>query len=119
MAMWNIRVSGKGIRRDAVEKIAQAVAAKFGEAATINVTDATPPTSRGDRYSAAQGQIEEGKAEMESLRDELQDWYDNLPEAFQNAEKGEQLQAAIEELETAIGEAEEASQHDVEFPGMY
>lgn len=119
MATWQITIRGNGIRKASVEKLAKSLKDQFGEDAGISVRDATPPASRADRYSAAQGCISEGRSEMESLRDELQDWYDNLPESFQGGEKGDALQTAISELEDAIGEAESAEGHDVEFPGMY
>lgn len=125
MARWQITVSGKGIRKETVEKIAQAIVDKYGkdkdgdDKACVSVRDATPPSSRSDRFQEALGHVGEAKAEFESLRDELQEWYDNLPENFQNGEKGEQLTAATEALEEAIDALDNVEGTEVEFPTMY
>lgn len=121
MANWKITISGKNIRRETVQKLANSLKDKFGDNASIHVTDNSPPESRQDRLSAAMAMIEDAKSEVESLRDELQEWYDNLPEQFQNGSKGEEIQEAIdalEQLETDIGELE-GRDGDVSFPGMY
>lgn len=120
MAHWKITISGKGIRRDGVEKLAESLKAKYlGEDVHINVTDNTPPESRPDRFEAAKSLIEDAKSAMEELKDELQEWYDNLPEGFQNGEKGEALQAAIDSLNDVGTNLDNACDIDVEFPGMF
>lgn len=125
MARRTITVSGKGIRKDTVDKIAKAIVEKYGKddegdnKASVSVADATPPDSRADRFSAACGLVGDAKSEFESLRDELQEWYDNLPENFQNGDKGNDLQTAIDELENLIQNAEDVESGDVSFPQMY
>ena len=118
MAIWSINVSGKGLRKASIEKLVKKLESELKEA-TVTITDASPPSSRADRYSHAQSQLGDAKSEFESLRDELQDWYDNLPEQFQEGDKGQQLQDAVDTLEEVISECENAEGHDVEFPGMY
>ncbi len=121
MARWKIMVSGKGIRRDTVDKIVKAITDKFGgeEKVSVAVTDATPPESRADRFSEAQGDIGEAKGEIESLRDELQERLDNMPENLQQGSKAGEIQEAIDNLETVIQNLEDAESCDVSFPGMY
>lgn len=121
MANWKITISGKNIRKETVEKLANNLKDKFGDNTSIHVTDNTPPESRQARLSQALGQVEDAMSEVESLKEELQEWYDNLPEAFQNGEKGEQLQTAIDALEEITNQLEDVSgkDGDVEFPGMY
>ncbi len=121
MAHWNITISGKNIRKETVEKLANNLKDKFGDNTSIRVTDNSPPASRADRLSQALGQVEDARSEVEALKDELQEWYDNLPEAFQGGEKGEQLQTAIDALEEITSELDTVigKDGDVEFPGMY
>jgi hypothetical protein len=119
MAHWKITVSGKGVQRRTINSIVEAVKKKLGEAVSISVTDATPPSSRADRFAAAQADAVDAKSEMESLRDELQDWFDNLPENFQQGDKGSELESAISELESVISSLDEVENASVDFPGMY
>jgi hypothetical protein len=119
MAHWKITISGKGVRKAAVEKLVEKLRAELGEGVSVCVTDNTPPQSRADRFSNAQSLVSDAKSEMEELRDELQEWYDGLPENFQSGDKGSQLEEAISELEDAIGAAEDLEGRDVSFPGMY
>lgn len=119
MSRWQVTISGKNIRKAGVEKLTESLKAQYGEDVSIIVTDATPPTSRVDRFTAAQSSIDDAKGEVESLRDELQEWYDNLPEQFQGGDKGSQLEEAISNLEEIIDKLEDAAGTDVEFPGMY
>ena len=119
MAAWTVTINGKNIRKDAVEKLAKSLQDKYGEKATVTVRDGTPPESRADRFSAAQGLVFDARSQAEELRDEVQSWFDNLPEAFQQGDKGQQLEEAISQLEEFIGHCEEAENMDVEFPGMY
>lgn len=120
MARWQVTITGKGIRRSAVEKLAESMKDKFGEErASISVVDDTPPESRADRFGAALAKIEEAKNDIEELKDELQSWYDNLPEGFQNGDKGEAISSAVDELENLISTLDDASGTEVEFPGMY
>lgn len=118
MARWQITVSGKGIRKDTVDKIAQEIAKKYGEGATVHTVDATPPESRAERFSEACGKVDEAKAEFESLRDELDEWKGNLPENLQEGAKADELQEAIDALEELIDKAEEVSGGEVNFPAM-
>lgn len=120
MARWKVTISGKGIRKASVEKLAaQLKEQNKGEDVRVTVSDDTPPESRADRLAAALSLISDAKSEVESLRDELQEWYDNLPEGFQNGDKGDQLQEAIATLENLNDQLEEAEGTDVGFPGMY
>jgi hypothetical protein len=119
MANWQINVSGKGIRKATVEKLAANLKAEFGEDAYIGVTDNTPPESRADRLQSALGAVSDARSEVESLKEELESWYDNLPESFQNGEKGEALQSAVSELDDCISNLESAEGCGAEFPGMY
>lgn len=119
VAHWKISISGKGIRRASVEKLASKFKEEFGDDVVINVRDDTPPESRSDRFRAAMDEVENARSECESLRDELQEWYDNLPEAFQSGDKGDQLQSAIDELEAVMDTLEDVSGQEVDFPSMY
>jgi ribosome recycling factor len=119
MAQWKIELSGKGLRKAAVEKLVKQLAPELGEGVLIRVTDNTPPESRADRFRAALAAVEDARSELESLRDELQEWYDNLPENFQQGDKGQQIEEAVSELEDAISAAEDLEGKDVTFPGMY
>ncbi len=75
--------------------------------------------SRADRYSAAQGQVSNGRAEFEELRDELQNWRDAMPEGLQESQKAYDIDDAISELEDCINSCEEIEGKDVSFPGMF
>lgn len=119
MARWTVTISGKGVRKDTVQKLADSLREKYGEGASITVTDATPPESRGDRFASAQGDVSQAQLEFESLRDELQEWYDNLPETFQGGDKGSQLEEAISSLEELIDACDSIGGTEVSFPGMY
>lgn len=119
MATWQVTISGKGIRRDTVEKIVEkALREKYGEGASITVTDASPPESRADRFSEAMSKVSDAKGECEALRDELDEWKGNMPESLQNGSKAEELDAAIGELEEVIQELEAVEGRDVSFPGQ-
>lgn len=119
MAVWLVRISGKGIRRDGVEKLAKALADKYGEEkASIIVTDATPPESRAERFSAATSLVSDAKGEFEQLRDELTEWKDGMPENLQDGAKADELQEAIDALEELIDKAEDVEGGDVTFPSM-
>lgn len=121
MARWEVTISGKGVRKASVEKLAAKMKEEFGEDVSIHVTDASPPESRSDRLSAALGDVSGARSEVESLRDELQEWYDNLPENFQNGDKGSELTEAIGSLEEIMSGMEdiEGRDGDVSFPTMY
>ena len=119
MATWKITINGKGIRKASVEKLAEKLKSEFGDDAGISVVDATPPSSRSDRFQSALNDISNGRGELESLRDELQEWLDNLPENFQQGDKGQELEESISTLEDMIGELENTEGSEVNFPGMY
>ncbi len=118
MARWQITISGKGLRKTSVEKLAEKMKADF-DGADVFVRDATPPESRADRFSDAQSQVSDAKSEFESLRDELQEWYDGLPENLQQGHKADELQSAIDQLEEVINQAEDVEGASVDFPSMY
>lgn len=119
MSMFRVTISGKGLQRSSVEKMAKSFQDKFGPETNISVDVVKNPTSRSARFEQAMQQIENAEAEIESLKDELQEWYDNLPENFQNGDKGETIQTAIDELDTIVSELNDLSGREVEFPGMY
>lgn len=119
MARWTVTITGKGVRKASVEKLAMKLREEFGEGCGIHVQDATPPEGRAARYAEATGKVYEAKSELEALRDELQEWYDNLPENFQNGEKGEQLQEAIDKLTEQCDALENVEGDEVSFPSMY
>lgn len=117
--MIQIEVQGKGLRADTVrELVVQALSAKYPTASVI-VQRKEPAESRSDRFSDAQGLVDEAKCEFESLRDELQEWHDNLPENLQDGEKAYQLDSVVSELDDVINQCEEVTGAEVEFPGMF
>ena len=118
MAVWQITVAGKGLRKETVEKIAAALVEKYGDKATVTTRDATPPESRAERFSEACSLVSSAKAEFEELRDELEEWKDNLPENLQDGSKADELQEAIDALVELIDKAEEVEGGDVTFPSM-
>ncbi len=118
MARWEITVSGKGIRKAGIEKLAAKLKEEYGEGAVVGVVDATQPESRAERFSTAQSLISDARCEMESLRDELQEWLDTIPENLQSGDKYQQIETSIASLEDIIGELENQEGADVEFPSM-
>lgn len=118
MASWKVTITGKGLRRAAVDKLVEKMKSEFGEGATVQVQDATPPESRAERFSAATGLVGEARSEAETLRDELQEWKDNIPENMQSGSKADELDEAISSLEEFISGAEDLEGFDVSFPGM-
>lgn len=121
MARWRITVSGKGVRRDTVDKIAAKIVEKYGgeDKVSVTVEDASHPESRADRFQEAISLVSDAKSEFESLRDELQEWYESIPENLQAGGKADEVQSAIDELESIISSAEDLEGQDVSFPGMY
>ena len=119
MARWQLTISGKGVRKASVEKLAEKMRAEFGEGVSVHAVDATPPESRADRFSVAVNLAGDAKNEIESLREELQEWRDGLPENLQNGSKADELDSAISELEDLASVLEDAEGRDVTFPGMY
>lgn len=119
MAQWQVTISGKGIRRDAVDQLAKSFVDRWSEKATVSVKDATPPESRADRFSAAMELVCDARCAIEELRDELQEWFDGMPENLQGGDKGSQLNESVSQLEDLIGSLEEIEGQEVEFPGMY
>jgi len=79
MARWQLTISGSGVRKASVEKLAKKMQDEFGKDTSISVTDATPPESRSDRFSSAMSLVGDARSEVEELRDELQNWLDGLP----------------------------------------
>lgn len=118
MARFRITISGKGLRRETIKKLTDEFAKKYGDGASVSVEDATPPTSRADRFSAVQSLIGDARAECEEIKDELEQWKDNLPDNLQDSEKAQQLDDAISELDTIVSNLEDAEGASVEFPGM-
>lgn len=118
MARWQVTISGKGIRKATVEKLAEAFKEQYGASCSVHVADATPPESRQDRLEVAMGSVSDAAAEVESLKDELQEWFDNLPENFQQGDKGQELEEAISQLDDLQSNLENC-ESEVTFPSMY
>lgn len=118
MARWTVTISGKGIRKDAVEKLAKSLQDKYGEGALVRVENTSPPEGRAERFSKALDLVSEARYEFEQLRDEMQDWYDSIPENLQQGDKAAQVETAREALEECVEEAENLEGKEVEFPSM-
>lgn len=84
-----------------------------------DVKKIVPVSSRADRLSEAEGQVQDAKQTVEDLRDELQTWFDNLHENFQSGQKGMELEEAISALDDLAGELDNISFDGVTFPGMF
>lgn len=116
--MIQIEVSGKGIRADSINSLIENVIKIKYPQATVIVTRKEPADSRSDRFTDAQGLVDDAHTEFESLRDELQEWRDNMPENLQDGEKANQLDDVISELDDVISSCEEVTDAGVEFPGV-
>lgn len=119
MARWKVTITGKGVRKATVEKLAEKLKEQFGAGAHVSVVDDTPPESRADRFSNALGLVSDARQEAEELKDELEQWKDSLPENLQDGSKAGEIDDAVSALEEFISEAENLEGHDVSFPGMY
>lgn len=118
MAVWQVTVSGKGIRQDTVDKITRALLDKYGEKATVTVKDATPPASRPERFAAAMGRASDARSECEELHSELEEWKDNLPENLQEGSKADEIDEALAQLDEVIQNLQAAEDAEVSFPSM-
>jgi len=118
MAVWQITVRGKGVRRDTVDKITRAITDKLGDKTEVSVRDATPPASRPDRFSAAMSLVSDARGECEGLRDELEEWKSNMPENLQEGSKAGEIDEAVSTLEDLIQNLEDLEGTDVPFPSM-
>lgn len=119
MAQWTLTIVGKGVRANTVSKLAEKMKDHFGDGARVSIRDATPPSTRPERFAEAIDKIVSARSEMESLRDELQEWRDGLPENLQSGSKSDELDEAISALEDIIGELENQESAEVTFPGVF
>lgn len=129
MARYQITLDGKNIRRKTVDKIAKELLAKYtpenpkdmagAAAATISVTEANLPKTRGERFNQAIAKVTEAKEEIDSLNEELTDWRNGLPENQQEGEKAGELDEAIEALDQINESLKDAVEQDVSFPRAY
>lgn len=114
-----ITVHQKGLRMDSIQSLIEKVVKKQYPEAHISVMKIEHPSSRPERFAAAQSLISDAKSGMEELKDELESWHDNLPENLQSSNKADELDEAVNNLDEIISQLEEAESTDVTFPGMY
>lgn len=114
MAIFSISVVIPGARLATIQEKADQL---FGKD-NYSVQRVKRVTSRADRLSEAESDVDNAKSTIVELKEELQEWLDNLPENLQQSQKADDLQSAIDvldQLETDLDQCD----WSVEFPGMY
>lgn len=114
-----ITINQKGARLDVIEKLVSAAVQTKYPNAYIQAVRKERPESRSQRFEEAKSWANDASSAGEELRDELQDWLDNLPEGLQGGDRASMLEEAISQLDEFVNYCDDASNVDVEFPGMY
>lgn len=118
MSQYQITITKKGLTESQVDKIVTGIVQTLKNVECSH-KKITVPSTRADRYAAAQALADEARTEIESLKEELETWRDSLPENLQNSSKADDLGTAIDQLETAMNSLDEVADNSVDFPGMY
>lgn len=115
MASYEIILRVPGNRIDAVLKKAKEA---FGEDFQI-VRKVDPSSSRADRLSDVEADVQSAATSVEELKGELEEWKENLPENLQQGGKADELDDAISQLEQIQSELESIDFTSVSFPSMF
>ena len=121
MAGWKVEIHGKGIQRNQVVKLADAMKAKFGEKAQISIASADPPKTRAERLTAAFSLISNARSDIEQLKEEMEEWLSSIPENLLNGDKASKIEDTTNGLQEILNSIEEleGKDGDVSFPSMF